>query len=39
VAAILGAMWLFAAAMFVTGLVMWRDWHALAREGVDHEAA
>ena len=38
VAAVLGAVWLFAAVMFVTGLVMWRDWHALAREGVGHEA-
>ena len=37
-AAVLGAVWLFAALMFVTGLVMWRDWHALAREGVEHEA-
>jgi hypothetical protein len=31
-------LWLLPAAMFVTGVVMWRDWHALAREGVDHEA-
>ncbi len=38
VAGILGAVWLLAAAMFVTGLVIWRDWHALAREGVYHEA-
>ena len=38
VAAVLGAVWLLAAAMFVTGLVLWQDWHALAREGVDHEA-
>jgi hypothetical protein len=38
VAAILGAVWLFAAVMFLTGFVMWRDWHALAKDGVDHEA-
>lgn len=38
VAAVLSAVWLLAAAMFVTGLVLWRDWNALAREGVDHEA-
>ena len=38
VAAVLGAVWLLAAAMFVAGLVLWQDWHALAREGVDHEA-
>ena len=31
-------LWLLPAAMFATGLVMWRDWHALAREGVDHHA-
>ena len=31
-------LWLLPAAMFVTGAVMWRDWHALAREGVDHKA-
>jgi uncharacterized protein DUF3592 len=37
-AAVVGAIWLLAAAMFVTGLVLWRDWHALAREGVDHQA-
>ncbi len=36
--AVLNAVWLFAAAMFVTGLVLWHDWHALAREGIDHEA-
>jgi uncharacterized protein DUF3592 len=37
-AVVVGAMWLLAAAMFVTGFVLWRDWHALAREGVDHQA-
>jgi len=37
-ATVLGAIWLLAAAMFVTGVVMWRDWHALAREGIDHDA-
>lgn len=35
---VLGAIWLLAAAMFVTGVVLWRDWHALAREGIDHQA-
>lgn len=35
---ILAAVWLFAAAMFVTGAVMWRDWHVLAKQGVDHQA-
>jgi hypothetical protein len=24
--------------MFVTGAVLWRDWHSLAPEGVDQEA-
>ena len=37
-AVVLGAIWLLAAAMFVTGVVLWRDWHALAREGIDHQA-
>ena len=37
-AAVTGAVWMLAAAMFLTGAVLWRDWHALAREGVDHEA-
>jgi hypothetical protein len=31
-------LWGLALAMFVTGLVMWRDWHALARGGVSHDA-
>ena len=31
-------LWLLPAAMFVTSVVMWRDWHALAWDGVDHEA-
>jgi hypothetical protein len=37
-AAVTGAIWILAAAMFVTGAVLWRDWHSLAREGVDQEA-
>jgi hypothetical protein len=37
-AAVVGAIWLLAAAMLVTGVVLWRDWHALAREGIDHQA-
>lgn len=37
-ATVVGAIWLLATAMFVTGVVLWRDWHALAREGIDHEA-
>jgi hypothetical protein len=35
---VVGSLWVLAAAMFVTGLVLWRDWHRLAREGVDHQA-
>ena len=35
---VVGAIWLLAAAMLVTGIVLWRDWHALAREGIDHQA-
>jgi hypothetical protein len=31
-------LWLLPAAMFATGLGMWVDWHALARDGVDLEA-
>lgn len=37
-AAVTGAIWMLAAAMFLTGAVLWRDWHALARKGMDHEA-
>ena len=37
-AIVLGAIWLLAAAMFATGVVLWRDWRALAREGIDHQA-
>ena len=39
IGATIGAiLWLLPAALFVTGALMWRDWHALAREGVDHQA-
>jgi len=39
IAGTIGALlWVLPAAMFVTGAVMWRDWHALARDGVDHRA-
>ena len=37
-AAVTAALWLLPSAMFVAGALMWRDWHALAREGVDHQA-
>jgi hypothetical protein len=30
--------WGLALAMFITGVVMWRDWHSLAREGVALDA-
>ena len=35
---LLGSIWVLAAAMFVTGVILWRDWHSLARGGVDLEA-
>ena len=38
VAILLGSIWVLGAAMFVTGAILWRDWHALARGGVDLEA-
>ena len=39
IGATIGAiLWLLPAALFGTGVVMWRDRHALARDGVDHQA-
>ena len=35
---LLSSIWVLAAAMFVTGAILWRDWHSLARGGVNLEA-
>jgi len=37
-AAVTAAIGILAAAMFASGALMWRDWHALAHDGVDHQA-
>ena len=37
-AVVVAALWLLPAALFVTGFILWIDRHALARDGVVHQA-